>query len=220
MGSALTQISPLAAVSDFRVPRLLRSKMPVSGLGKDVVELRDTTRLVDFGCYGCLSSQNAFVRSQTMRRFLFILVGLCSSIPFAMAQEASPGGSPPVGVEALAEAVEKNATAISEQGKALAELREATDEIAELSKDLAKAVDKNAAAISDQNKAVSDLREAIEDLSGTNKQAISDLREAVTALTEQTRRASADLVQAISKLAEAHRSSSEQLREDVKWLRE
>ena len=154
-----------------------------------------------------------------MRRFLLILVGLCSSIPAAMAQEASPGGTPPVGVEALAEAVEKNAAAISEQGKALAELRETTGEIAESSKDLAKAVDKNADAISDQSKTLSDLREAIQDMSGTNKQVISDLREAVVDLTAQTQRASADLVQAISKLAEAQRSSSDELREDVKWLR-
>jgi ABC-type transporter Mla subunit MlaD len=154
-----------------------------------------------------------------MRRFLLTLLGLWTFIPITVAQEASPGGSPPVGVEALAEAVEKNAAAISEQGKALGELREATTEISAASKDLTEAVNKSAAAIADQNKAVSDVREAIQDMSGTNKQVISDLREAVVALTAQAQRASADLVQAISKLAEAQRSSSDELREDVKWLR-
>ena len=154
-----------------------------------------------------------------MRRFLLILVGLCSSIPAAMAQEASPGAPRQLASRHWRKPWRRMRLQSVNKARPLPNCAKQPARSRKSSKDLAKAVDKNADAISDQSKTLSDLREAIQDMSGTNKQVISDLREAVVALTAQTQRASADLVQAISKLAEAQRSSSDELREDVKWLR-
>ena len=156
-----------------------------------------------------------------MRRFVLIVVGLCSSTAVVMAQEtSSEAPTAPPAMNELAQAVERNAAAVDEQGKALAELREAARDISATNKALTEAVDKTAAAIGNQDKAVSDLQAAINDVAETNNVVLGELRQAIIALTEETRRASADLVQALAKVAEANRESATALNEDVKWLRD
>jgi hypothetical protein len=165
--------------------------------------------------------RGGFVGSKSMRRSLLMFVGMLSTMPKARAQETSPQASvPPLATNELAQALEGNAAAIYEQGKALAELRDAARDISETNKALTEAVDKTAAAIENQNKAVSGLQSAINDVARTNDEVLGELRQAVIALTEETRRASADLVQALAKVAEANRESTTALNEDVKWLRE
>ena len=156
-----------------------------------------------------------------MRRSLMMFVGMLSTMPLALAQETShEAAGPPQAVNELAQAVERNAAAIDEQGKALAELRDAARDISATNQALTEVIDKTAAAIGDQDKAVSDLRAAISDVAETNNVVLGELRQALIALTEETRRASADLVQALAKVAEASRESSSALNEDVKWLRD
>ena len=156
-----------------------------------------------------------------MRRSLMTLVGMLSAMPLALAQETSPeAATPPPAMNELSQAVERNATAIDEQGKALAELRDAARDISATNKALTEVVDKTAAAIGNQDKAVSDLQAAINEVAETNNVVLGELRQAIIALTEETRRASADLVQALAKVAEANRELATALNEDVKWLRD
>jgi len=156
-----------------------------------------------------------------MLRSLITFVGMLSAMPLALAQETSPEApTPPPAMNELAQAVERNAAAIDEQGKALAELRDAARDISATNKSLTEAVDKTAGAIANQDKAVSDLRAAINDVAETNNVVLGELRQALIALTEETRRASADLVQALAKVAEVNRESTSALNEDVKWLRD